>query len=117
MLKIYKYYFNTNSFKIANSNTKATPATQQDESVSSQPDSTDSAIVSVKNNIITVLDEKSMLSSLFLENEQPCYEVLLGKRKQVRKKADHVKLIDDIIGLNSVTFLLYLFKDNPMVQR
>ena len=53
---------------MANSNTNTTPVAQQDESISSQSDYTDSAIVSVENNIITVVDEKSMVSSLSVEN-------------------------------------------------
>ena len=71
---------------MAESNTNANPVTQPEESDISQPDTTDSATVSVDNNIVTVVDEKSMVSSLSGEKEHPCYEVLLGKRKQVRKK-------------------------------
>ena len=63
---------------MANSNTNPTPVTQQDESVSFQPDSSESAIVSVENNIITVVDEKSVVSSLSIENEHPCVSVLLN---------------------------------------
>ena len=102
---------------MANSNINTTPVTQQNDSISSQPDSTNSAIVSVDNNMLTVVDEKSTVSSLSVEKEHPCYEVLLSKIKQVLKKADRVKLIDDIIGFSSVTFLPSLFKDYLMVRR
>ena len=57
-----------------------------------------------------------MVSSLSVEKEHSFYEVLLGKRKQVRKKVDRFKLIDDIVRCNSVTFLSSLFKDDPMVR-
>ena len=84
---------------MANYNTNTTPVTQQDDSVISQPDSTESAIVSVENNVLTVVDEKSIVSSLSVEKEHPCYKVLPGKRKQGRKKVDCVKLIDDMVRL------------------
>jgi len=54
---------------------------------------------------------------LFLgKKNTPAMRYSLVKGNKCAKKADRVKLIDDIIGLDSSTFLPSLFKDDPMVR-